>query len=151
MGDSEPIRTGYHRIDGVQEPEDSTGIARTHAWLPVDDMAWIYKTSPWKAQNLRSADAVLKNPDRVFKHIRADDEESGWCYSKRLPMIHDSDGNRVPARPGTVFSVYMNTDCSVYEWGADEADPDDPMSPRGARQGMGTERGRFGGLAWERA
>jgi hypothetical protein len=150
MGSEEPKRNGYNRLDDIQEPEDRTGRARTYAWVSVRDLANCMKLSPWKAHNLRSALEVLRNPSRVFKHIRANEEESGWCYSSQLESIFDREGRPTLARANTVYVVYMNRDFSVFEWGPEPADRDDPQSPEGAHRGLGTSEGRFGELAWER-
>ena len=151
MALEEPTRNGYHRLDHVQEPEDPSGQARSHAWVSARELAQCFKHSPWKAQNLWSALKVLQNPARIYRHIRPGEEESGWCYSRRLERVVDSGGNPVPARRNTVFTVYINQDCSVFEWGQEEADPSDPDSPKGAKEALGEERGRFGMLVWENA
>ena len=144
-----PERNGYHRLDSVQEPEDRTGKARTYAWVSVHDLREIFKRNLWKFHNLRTAEVVLQNPHRVFKHIRTGQVRPGWCYSKQVDRIWSADGTgTVRSRQGLVFSVYLNADLAVFEWGSDECEPSDPRSPRGASNGMGTPTGRFGELVW---
>jgi len=151
MGEEEPSRNGYHRIDGVQEPEDKSGATRSHAWLAVTELAQCLKHNPWKAHNFRCAKAVLENPDRVFKHIRDGEDGSGWCYSKRLDRLWSEKGiGRYPARHNTVFTVYVNADCSVFEWGVEESCATDPQSPACAMDGIGSPEGRFGELTFSR-
>jgi len=146
-----PKRNGYSRIDEVQDPGDQTGKRRTYAWVSVSELRQTFILSPWRANNLRSAVLVLENPDRIFKHIRLGAEEPGWCYCRVLGQVWNEDGaSQRPPRKGTVFSVYLNATMTVFEWGQDEADPMDPKSPKGARDGLGEPRGRFGELVWER-
>src|SRR5688572_25531857 len=129
MAGEGPKRNGYNRIDGVQDPGDTTGRRRTYAWVSEHELRQTFIHNPWKAHNLRSVVPVLQNPDRIFKHIRLGAEEPGWCYCRALRQVWNEDGSsQRPARKGTVFSVYLNGDLIVFEWGPDEADPVDSKS-----------------------
>jgi len=151
MAGEGPKRNGYSRIDNVQDPEDPTGRRRTYAWVSVHDVRQTFVRNPWKAHNLRSAVSVLENPDLIFKHIRLGDEEPGWCYCRALRQVWAEDGaSQRAARKGTVFSVYLNATMTVFEWGQDEEDPKNKKCPKGGKEGLGTPRGRFGELLWDR-
>jgi len=152
MAGEGPKRNGYNRIDNVQDPGDPAGKRRMFAWVAEWELRQIFLHNPWKAHNLRSVLPVLENPERIFKHIRLGAEEPGWCYSRVLSQVWSEDGlSQRAARKGTVFSVYLNATLVAFEWGQDEADLLDPRSPKGARDGLGTPRGRFGELLWERS
>jgi hypothetical protein len=94
-------------------------------------------------KNIVAAKYVLENVERVFRgplHFR----QGGWCYTGRPPrwcVRHEL--IETPFPPERVLAVYLDLNMRVYEFRAEKASPDDPLSPIDWQN-------RYGGLTWKK-
>jgi hypothetical protein len=78
---------------------------------------------------------VLRDPKKVWRGIREPDPGNdlpGYCFSRRLPQKVDNLGQKFSAPLGQCFSVYMNSEFVIYEWGWDECENHDEDCPKKA-------------------
>ncbi|MBN1488454.1 MAG: hypothetical protein JXA69_00935 [Phycisphaerae bacterium] len=100
-----------------------------------------YKDNPTRYQNFRVVKTVLDDPKRIFSGVRVYNQ-GGWCYTGRPEQWHIREQVTAPFPAHLVFAVYLNPNMVVYEFRAEVADEEDPMSPRGWQD-------RYGGLIWK--
>lgn len=93
-------------------------------------------------ENLRCVRHILEHPERIFAGTR-EHQSGGWCYVGRPAEWHIREGVVAPFPDHLVFAVYLNPQMLVYNWRAEEADPNDPLSPVGFED-------RYGRLVWTR-
>lgn len=83
----------------------------------------------------------MDHPQRIFWGIR-EFNEGGWCYVGIPEEWHVRQDVIAPFPKNKVFAVYINPLRRLFEYGAEPADPEDPMSPIGWKD-------RYRGLKWK--
>ena len=73
---------------------------------------------------------VLLNPTAIFGGVR-EHQKGGHCYCGLPTCAYTNAGAKIPPVPNKVFCVYVNPGEKLFEWGWEQADPDDPMIPLG--------------------
>lgn len=101
---------------------------------------------PVQFLNIETAVEVLRNPDRIFTTIKrplSTDSET-MCFVGKPDVWYLREGQKVPfPKDEFVFTVYLNARKSIYQFGAEEIDYEDPLSPRDWKN-------RFGVLIWKK-
>jgi hypothetical protein len=73
---------------------------------------------------------VLLHPAAIFSGVR-EHQEGGTCYTGVPTCAYTNGGSKVPPVPGKVFCVYVNPRDRLFEWGWEQADPDEVGLPIG--------------------
>ena len=81
-----------------------------------------------KYENLCAVKDVFDHTNRIFWGTR-EHTDGGWCYVGRPESWTIKPGCIVPFPSDKVFAVYVNERRILFEYGAEPADPDDPLSP----------------------
>ena len=111
------------------------------AVFPNDLLIRSYKYDTVQFENIRAAVEVLDDPKRIFTGLR-ELREGWWCYVGRPGTWYVTETRQAPFPPNLVYVVYMNDRMWIYEWRAEEADSEDPLSPVDWKN-------RFAGLVWK--
>jgi hypothetical protein len=130
-------------------PDTPEGSRLRDVHIIASELERVKTFSPFKQWNLLTAHEVLKNPDRIYRHIRDGDDHWGWCFAARVPSLRRDDGTLRSMHPDQVFAVYMNEEASVFEWRPERCDQHDRFAP--ARSVVETTKeglGRFGSQIW---
>lgn len=89
----------------------------------------LYKIDPVGYQNLRAAEYVLENVERVSGGLRWYDSSGGSCFVAHPNSWYIREGVVVPFPGALVFAVYLNPRLQVFDVRAERCANDDPMSP----------------------
>lgn len=122
------------------DPDNPEG-PKISVMIPADLYVRLYKYSPVQYENLRAAKHVLDYPQRIFAGVRVY-SEGGWCYVGRPEEWYIREGIVVPFPKHLVFAAYVSPRKTLFEFGAERVDPEDPMHPLGWQD-------RYGGLKWK--
>ncbi len=134
------MRTLSNHVCYTLDPDNPTG-PKIGVEIPADLYLRYYKYSPIQYENLRAVKYVLDHPQRIFWGIR-EFNEGGWCYVGIPEEWHVRQDVIAPFPKNKVFAVYINPLRRLFEYGAEPADPEDPMSPIGWKD-------RYRGLKWK--
>jgi hypothetical protein len=127
----------------TRNPKDPTGSKITVV-LPGKLIERYHKKTYVAFQNFEAAKEVLDNPQRIFTVIREFGEEQRWCYSGHPERWYVAENVAAPFPEDLVFAVYLYAGASaiiIYNWRAEHAAQDDPMSPVDWQN-------RYGELLW---
>jgi len=109
--------------------------------IPLRVVRAYFKRNPVAYENLRCAKWVLEHPLRIFSGVR-EFQEGGWCYTGRPLYWHIRPEVVAEFPVGLVYVVYIQPSRLVYEWRAEDVDPEDVLAPLGFQD-------RYGGLTWK--
>lgn len=128
-----------HGIIRTVDPRNPTG-PRISAVIPNDLIRRAYKYDTVQFENVRTLVQVLDDPKRIFTGLR--ELNAGWyCYTGKPKTWYVAEDQEVPFPADLVYIVCMNDRMWVYEWRAERADTEDPLSPVDWKN-------RFAGLVW---
>ena len=123
------------------DPENPEG-PKTVILIPAALYKRYYKYNPVKYENLRAVKYVLENTDRIFWGIR-EHSDGGWCYVGKPDNWTIKPKCQVPFPDDKVFALYVNPSKCLFEYGAEAADTEDPLSHYEWKE-------RFRGRTWPR-
>lgn len=118
-------------IDGCASPE---GFEICECFVSASLIEKIKRYYPPRCLHelARLVPITLRQPDSIWSGIREPDpgdEEPGFCYAKRFASKLNGMGGEHSCPEDQIFCVYLNSDRVVFEFGWDEVDPSDPLSP----------------------
>ncbi|MEE9394882.1 MAG: hypothetical protein V3W41_20530 [Planctomycetota bacterium] len=141
-------RNGYHRLDNARNPDDPSG-ERIQLWMSIEMVHNSQRYSNFRFENIKTAAACIVDPLRINAHIRDGDESQGWCYVSAPDQIRSGQGDGLMQNGDRLFTVFVDSEFRVFDWGRENRDIVDRDSPDGAsEQALAEGRGRFGELVW---
>lgn len=105
---------------------------------------FLHKYRPTHFKNLFTAYEVLHNPKRIFSGLKRPHSNSSnkLCVVGKPKSWYVKESG-VPFPFEFVYLVFLNERRSLYEFRAEKADIEDPLSPEGWKT-------RFGKLIWKK-
>ena len=106
----------------------------------------LLKYFPTRFRNIETALGVLHNPNRIFSGLNRPlrDSSNMLCFvGKPRYWFVGTSGSNVPFPTNLVYLVFLNERRSIFEFGAEFSDAEDPLNPENWRD-------RFGELLWQK-
>jgi hypothetical protein len=130
----------------IKWPIDNTEIV-----IRVEFETWnfLQKCRPNEFLKLFTVHEVLNNPNRIFSGLNRlySDTSNHLCFVGKPQSWRRYTGEneivKVSFLPNHVFLVFLNERRTVYEFRAEEADREDPLSPE-------NWEARYGELLWKK-
>ncbi len=124
----------------IKNPADGQDLLIRFEFAAIEHYVIYNKT---KLNNIETAKKVLINPKRIFVGINRPVRNDGMCFVGQPETWYIREDRKVPfPKEKFVFSVYLNSRLSVYDFRAEEIDSEDPLSPKDWKN-------RFGGVLWK--
>lgn len=114
-------RPGFREFIGLSQDGSSECIFYLETWR-IDKLRRSIAES--RFVNLFSAVEVLKDPIRIYKGLRRENQNESYCYIGS-PKRYSSEGTiTFPNRPGSLFTAFVDRSMTLSDWRWEMEDPD---------------------------
>ena len=101
--------------------------------VEYDNCDFLYRYWPNDFMNLFTVKEVLHNPNRIFSGLNRpySDSDNKLCVVGKPRHWYErgKSDTPVPFPPNLVYVVFLSERMSVFDFGAEDSDPQDPLSP----------------------